>query len=137
MGISLDLSVCNSNRKDFSSKSSKPIESLVGCLDLFTRPEKLGSDQKLYCENCQENQETSKQMSIKNLPLVLCVHIKRFEHSPTRKMSKKIDRHVQFLFSFDMKPYLSSSIVRKRYGNRIFLFYGDESDVYTEFEMGQ
>ncbi|WMV42206.1 hypothetical protein MTR67_035591 [Solanum verrucosum] len=54
MDISLDLSACNSSQKDFASKSSKPNESLVGCLDLFIRPEKLGSDQKLYCENYQE-----------------------------------------------------------------------------------
>ncbi|KAG5591139.1 hypothetical protein H5410_041653 [Solanum commersonii] len=116
------------SREDFGSKSSKPIESLVGCLDLFTRPEKLGSDQKLYSENCQEKQDTLKQISIKKLPLVLCIHIKWFKHSPTRKMSKKINRHVQFLFSFDMKPYFSSSIIWKRNGNRIFSFYGDESD---------
>nr|XP_018632856.1 ubiquitin C-terminal hydrolase 22 isoform X1 [Nicotiana tomentosiformis] len=135
MDISLDLSSCNSSPKDLANKSSKPNESLVGCLDLFTRPEKLGSDQKLYCENCQEKQDALKQMSIKKLPLVLCFHIKRFEHSPTRKMSRKIDRHLQFPFSLDMKPYLSSSIVRKRYGNRIFSFDSDESDISTEFEI--
>ncbi|KAG5591143.1 hypothetical protein H5410_041657 [Solanum commersonii] len=38
-------------------------------------------------------------------------------------MSKKINRHVQFLFSFDMKPYFSSSIIWKRDGNRMFSFY--------------
>lgn len=135
MDISLDLSACNSSRNGFASKSSKPNESLLGCLDLFTRPEKLGPDQKLYCENCQEKQDALKQMSIKKLPLVLCFHIKRFEHSPTRKMSRKIDRHMQFPFSLDMKPYLASSIVRQRYGNRIFSFDGDESDVSTEYEI--
>ncbi|WMV42210.1 hypothetical protein MTR67_035595 [Solanum verrucosum] len=114
MDISLDLSACNSSRKDLASKSSKPIESLVGCLDLFTRPEKLGSHQKLYCENCHEKQDALKQMSIKKHPLVLYFHIKRFEHSPTRKMSRKIDCHVQFSFSLDMKPYLSSSIASRR-----------------------
>ncbi|KAK4710248.1 hypothetical protein R3W88_004761 [Solanum pinnatisectum] len=121
MDISLDLSACNSSRKDFASKSSKPNESLVGCLDLFTRTEKFGSDQKLYCENCHEKQDSLKQMSIKKLHLVLCFHIKRFEHSPTRKIHETI--------------YLSSSIVRKRFGNRIFSFDGDESDVSTEFEI--
>ncbi|KAL0407871.1 UNVERIFIED_CONTAM: Ubiquitin C-terminal hydrolase 22 [Sesamum radiatum] len=52
--ISLDLNN-SSLATDFTSKPSKLNEtsvasSLVGCLDLFTRPEKLGSDQKLYCE---------------------------------------------------------------------------------------
>lgn len=121
--ISLDL---NSN----TSSST-----LVGCLDLFTRPEKLGSDQKFFCQNCQERQDSLKQMSIRRLPSVLCLHIKRFEHSSIRKMSRKIDRHLQFPFSLDMSPYLSSSIVRKRFGNRIFSFEGDETDISADFEV--
>ncbi|PIN11905.1 Ubiquitin-specific protease [Handroanthus impetiginosus] len=138
--ISLDLNTSTSFATDLASKPSKPNETLVasslaGCLDLFTRPEKMGSDQKLYCDNCHEKQDALKQMSIKNLPLVLCLHIKRFEHSPIRKMSRKIDRHLQFPFSLDMRPYLSSSIVKKRFGNRIFSFEGEESDVSTEFEV--
>lgn len=141
--ISLDLNTNtntnNSPLKDIASKPSKPTETgistLAGCLDLFTRPEKLGSDQKLYCQNCQERHESVKQMSIRRLPLVLCLHVKRFEHSAVRKMSRKIDRHLQFPFSLDMTPYLSSSILRKRFGNRIFAFEGDESDISTNFEV--
>lgn len=126
--------------RDVASKSGKPngntsISTLAGCLDFFTRPEKLGSDQKLHCQNCQEKRDSLKQMSIRRLPSVLCLHIKRFEHSHIRKMSRKIDRHLQFPFSLDMAPYLSSSIVRKRFGNRIFAFEGDESDASTEFEV--
>lgn len=135
--ISLDL---NSFPTDLTSKTHKANESLAssslsGCLELFTRPEKLGSDQKLYCENCHEKQDALKQMSLAKLPLVLCLHIKRFEHSPIRKMSRKIDRHLQFPFSLNMRPYLSSSIVKKRFGNRIFSFEGEEADISTEFEV--
>ncbi|KVH95090.1 ubiquitin carboxyl-terminal hydrolase 22 [Cynara cardunculus var. scolymus] len=111
------------------------VSTLTSCLDLFTRPEKLGSDQKLYCQNCQERHESVKQMSIRRLPLVLCLHVKRFEHSLARKASRKIDRHLQFPFSLDMTPYVSSSIVRKRFGNRIFAFEGDESEISTNFEV--
>lgn len=138
--ISLDLDMSSSSLTDVASKSGKPngntsISTLAGCLDFFTRPEKLGSDQKLHCQNCQEKRDSLKQMSIRRLPSVLCLHIKRFEHSHIRKMSRKIDRHLQFPFSLDMAPYLSSSIVRKRFGNRIFAFEGDESDASTEFEV--
>ncbi|KAI3812661.1 hypothetical protein L1987_17373 [Smallanthus sonchifolius] len=111
------------------------VSTLTSCLDLFTRPEKLGSDQKLYCQNCKERHESVKQMSIKRLPLVLCLHVKRFEHSLVRKASRKIDRHLQFPFSLDMTPYVSSSIVRKRFGNRIFAFEGDEAEFSTNFEV--
>lgn len=115
------------------------ISTLVGCLDRFTRPERLGSDQKFFCQQCQVRQESLKQMSIRKLPLVSCFHIKRFEHSHIRKMSRKIDRYLQFPFSLDMGPYLSSSILRSRYGNRILPFEGDEmdnsSEVSSKFEL--
>ncbi|CAI9755595.1 unnamed protein product [Fraxinus pennsylvanica] len=138
--ISLDLNMgpcypSNCKSKPNKQNASTADSTLAGCLDLFTRPEKLGSDQKLYCENCQEKHDALKQMSIKNLPLVLCLHIKRFGHSTFRKMSRKIDQYLQFPFSLDMKPYLSSSVVKKRLGNRIFSFDSDESDISTEFEV--
>lgn len=120
--ISLDL--------DSSASSSSTLSS---CLGRFTRPEKLGSDHKPYCQNCQQPRDSLKQMSIQRLPLVLSLHIKRFEHFPSRKMSRKIDRYLQFPFSLDMSPYLSSSIVRKRFGNRMF----SESDTSAcrQFEV--
>eukprot|EP01018_Ginkgo_biloba_P006732 Gb_40858 [translate_table: standard] len=123
------------------SSQSLGISTLLGCLDRFTRPERLGSDQKFPCQHCQVRQESIKQMSIRRLPLVLCFHIKRFEHSSTRNTSRKVDRYLQFPFSLDMAPYLSSSIVRNRLGNRIFITDGEDSDVAcssdlsSEFEL--
>ncbi|KAB1669510.1 hypothetical protein ES319_1Z036900v1 [Gossypium barbadense] len=64
---------------------------LKGCLERFTRAEKLGSDQKFFCQKCQVRQESLKQMSIRKLPLVSCFHIKRFEHSSIRRMSRKVE----------------------------------------------
>ncbi|PIN04629.1 Ubiquitin-specific protease [Handroanthus impetiginosus] len=116
-----------------NSGQNPSVSTLVGCLDRFTRPERLGSDQKFFCQQCQVRQESLKQMSIRKLPLVSCFHIKRFEHSPIRKMSRKIDRYLQFPFSLDMAPYLSSSILRSRYGNRIFPIEDDEQDASSEF----
>ncbi|KAH7574053.1 hypothetical protein JRO89_XS03G0245100 [Xanthoceras sorbifolium] len=138
--ISVNLDTPNCSPTGLANKSVKPnentgISTLVGCLDLFTKPEKLGSDQKFFCENCQERQDSVKQMSIKRLPSVLCLHIKRFEHSPARKMSRKIDRYLQFPFGLDMNPYLSSSVVRNRFGNRIFAFEGDDLDTSAEYEI--
>ncbi|MFS7998761.1 putative ubiquitinyl hydrolase 1 [Helianthus anomalus] len=34
-----------------------------------------------------------------------------------------------------MTPYVSSSIVRKRFGNRIFAFEGDDLELSTNFEV--
>lgn len=126
----------NKARLPVNSGPNPGVSTLVGCLNHFTRPERLGSDQKFFCQQCQVRQESLKQMSIRKLPLVSCFHIKRFEHSPLRKMSRKIDSYLQFPFSLDMAPYLSSSILRSRYGNRIFPFDGDEQDeVSSQFEL--
>ncbi|MQL93132.1 hypothetical protein Taro_025763 [Colocasia esculenta] len=133
LDIPLDLEPCVGTAKTAGSKSeSFRASTLTGCLDLFTRPEKLGSDQKLYCQHCEVRQDSLKQMSIRRLPLILCFQIKRFQHSVVRKMSKKIDQHLQLPLSLDMTPYLSSSIIRNRFGNRIFAFEGDESDISVE-----
>lgn len=129
--ISLDLDMQTVSPLNGSINMS----TLSSCLDHFTRSEKLGSDQKLYCEKCQERRESLKQMSFKQLPLVLCLHIKRFEHSHVRKMSRKIDRYLQFPFSLDMSPYLSSTIVRTRHGNRVFSFEDDDADIVTKYEI--
>ncbi|XP_077237979.1 ubiquitin C-terminal hydrolase 22-like [Tasmannia lanceolata] len=123
---------CNGETGSVVSSQSSGISTLMGCLDRFTRPERLGSDQKFFCQHCQVRQESLKQMSIRKLPLVSCFHIKRFEHSSARKTSRKVDRYLQFPFSLDMAPYLSSSILRSRFGNRIFAFDGDESEASTE-----
>lgn len=154
--ISLDLELSQGtsakqtskkSHKNHKKKEAEPVKSnqngrlstLRQCLDHFTRPEKLGSDQKFFCQHCQVRQESLKQMSIKKLPLVSCFHIKRFEHSVIKKMSRKVDHYLQFPFSLDMSPYLSSSILRSRFGNRIFSFDGDEEDTScessSEFEL--
>ncbi|CAI8610368.1 unnamed protein product [Vicia faba] len=129
----------HSGNGEADSSQNHGISTLTGCLDRFTRAEKLGSNQKFFCQQCQVKQETLKQMSIRKLPLVSCFHIKRFEHSSTRKMSRKVDRYLQFPFSLDMSPYLSSSILRRRFGNRIFPFEGEEpdasNDLCSEFEL--
>ncbi|XP_041007514.1 ubiquitin C-terminal hydrolase 22-like [Juglans microcarpa x Juglans regia] len=130
---------CNGEADHMNLSQNCGTSTLMGCLDRFTRPERLGSDQKFFCQQCQVRQESLKQMSIRKLPLVSCFHIKRFEHSSIRKMSRKVDRYLQFPFSLDMAPYLSSSILRSRFGNRYFPFDGDEPDasnkLSSEFEL--
>lgn len=131
------LHSCSGETDSICSSQTCGISTLMGCLDRFTRPERLGSD--IFCQRCQMKQESLKQMSIRKLPLVSCFHIKRFEHSSKQKRSRKVDRYLQFPFSLDMAPYLSSSILRGRFGNRIFSFDGDEvdgsSESSSEFEL--
>ncbi|XP_058724917.1 ubiquitin C-terminal hydrolase 22 [Vicia villosa] len=135
LNLDIHISLAEKGKKLTKQNEDDNMSTLLGCLDLFTRPEKLGPDQKLYCQNCRERQNSLKQMSIRKLPLVITLHVKRFEHSFVKNLSKKIDRYLQFPFSLDMTPYLSSTILRARYGNRIFNFGGDESESFSKFEI--
>lgn len=53
----------------------KPL-SLYDCLKLFTRTEHLGSSAKIKCNNCESYQESTKQLSLKKLPIVASFHLK-------------------------------------------------------------
>ena len=66
-----------------------------------------GSSRVAHGKRCQQRQDSTKQLSIRKLPLVLCLHIKRFEHSSSNKTSCKVDRFLKFSSSLDMTPYLS------------------------------
>ena len=55
--------------------------SLLGCLQRFVRPERLGTAEQWVCGGCSRLQHAVKQMSVHRLPPVLCLHVKRFEHT--------------------------------------------------------
>jgi len=42
----------------------------------FTKPEHLGSSAKIKCSNCGCYQESTKQLTMKKLPIVACFHLK-------------------------------------------------------------
>lgn len=57
----------------------KPPTTLTECLERFTRAEHLGSS--AMCSYCKSYQETTKQLTLKSLPIVVSFHLKRFQHS--------------------------------------------------------
>ena len=71
--ISLDLGSSSSSQ---SSSSSSTPKSLHDCLERFTRPENLGSSAKIKCRSCEVNRESTKQLTMKKLPIVACFHLK-------------------------------------------------------------
>ncbi|XP_071813445.1 ubiquitin carboxyl-terminal hydrolase 22-like [Apostichopus japonicus] len=115
-----DFNDSNSSGSSTSSSSSQEVEtglmsppgfedvphSLDDCLRRFTRPEYLGSSAKIKCSSCQSYQESTKQLTMKKLPLVACFHLKRFEHSS--KLRKKISSFISFPHELDMTPYMST-----------------------------
>lgn len=75
---------------------------LRDCLERFTSREKLAAED-YTCQSCKEKQSATKQLSIKRLPPVLPIHLKRFEH--TKATSSKIETKISFPMTLDLFPY--------------------------------
>jgi len=91
---------------------------LYGCLKNFIRAEKLGRGEEFFCQRCEANRVSMKQMSFTKLPLVMCIHLKRFEHT-SKKSARKISTFIHFPLRLDMKQFRSSNVLRERHGYRI------------------
>lgn len=67
--------------KTFSTHVKKPSDCFVHSFAFqyffrFTRPEHLGSSAKIKCSGCHSYQESTKQLTMKKLPIVACFHLK-------------------------------------------------------------
>ena len=91
----------NLNKTENDSKASESLN-LEDCLIRFTLPETLSS---FNCSLCKCTNDAKKQLSMKNLPIVCCFHLKRFEHS--NRIHKKISTHISFPEILDMSPFMS------------------------------
>lgn len=95
--ISLDLAC--------SQLGSAPPSSLGDCLERYTRAEHLGSSAKILCSNCESYQESTKQLTVKTLPVVVSFHLKRFERSKNvRVLTYKYKISVANVLIFSMLP---------------------------------
>ncbi|KAM2843301.1 hypothetical protein COP1_026029 [Malus domestica] len=82
-------------------------DSLQKALGNFTAAEQLdGGERQYQCQRCNQKVRALKQMTVQKPPYVLTIHLKRFRaHDPGRK----IDRHVKFGPTLDLKPFVSGS----------------------------
>eukprot|EP00041_Stephanoeca_diplocostata_P034275 m.1156223 g.1156223 ORF g.1156223 m.1156223 type:complete len:652 (-) comp24492_c0_seq4:3864-5819(-) len=78
---------------------------LLDCLTRYTRAEQLSSP--IHCSTCGSAQPCTKTMSVNTLPMVVCFHLKRFEHEFE---AVKIDSFVQFPETLDMTPFLARTM---------------------------
>jgi len=90
-----------------STVNDEPVITLADCLNRFTIPEKIS--EKYMCTNCNSYQDATKQLSLKSLPPVLCISLKRFEHSHITKT--KIETMIKIPVELDLTPYTSPSII--------------------------
>lgn len=75
----ISLNISGSHLESYSvnpADTQVPILSLVDCLEQFTRAEHLGSTVKIECSKCDLQQESTKQLTVNKLPIVICFHLK-------------------------------------------------------------
>lgn len=80
---------------------------LMACLDQFGQIELLND---LDCTNCQTKKLSSKQLTLKHLPLVLCFILKRFGHH-SDNISNKITTVVEFPETLNMGKFIKKKTV--------------------------
>lgn len=86
---------------------------LAGCLRRYVRPERLGAAAHWRCSACGSSSAALKQLSFRRLPLVLCFHVKRFEHGGAAQRPRKLDVPLRFpLHGLDMAPFTTSHMIR-------------------------
>ncbi|KAI1727563.1 ubiquitin carboxyl-terminal hydrolase domain-containing protein [Ditylenchus destructor] len=77
------------------------------CLDNFVKPENLGCNSKIKCDNCGTYEESTKQLTLRKLPIVACFHLKRFEHTVSARR-QKIKDPVKYPEFIDLTPYTTT-----------------------------
>lgn len=80
--------------------------SLEECLQNFVRAENLGT--KIKCDNCGTYEVSTKQLTLRKLPIVACFHLKRFEHVNASNKRQKIKKPVRFPEFIDLTPYTTT-----------------------------
>ena len=72
------------------------------------------------CCRCKTGQRAIKQMSIRKLPSILTLHVKRFEHRNLHGLGRKLETPLAFpVFRLNMWPFLSACILRRRFKARV------------------
>ncbi|EPZ36437.1 cysteine proteinase [Rozella allomycis CSF55] len=114
--ISLSLNVKNSNNgQSFNELGLSRIHCLSDCLARFTAEERLGNT--YACNKCSQN-NCSRKLSFHKFPPVLCLHLKRFEH--TALSTTKIDTFVSYPTEMNVSKYSSTSEIANDHKYELF-----------------
>lgn len=77
--------------------------SLTSCLQNFSSTETLDAEDKFFCDHCQCLQEAQKRMKVKQLPRILCLHLKRFKYIEQYDRMRKLMYRVVFPFELKLR----------------------------------
>lgn len=82
----------------------------------FCLPEVLDGKDRYMCEHCKQLVQSTKTLSLKSLPQILCLQLKRFRHDTY--FSSKVNTHVEFpLNGLDLRHFISKEFIGKYTGS--------------------
>ena len=97
-----DINLSNICAKIYEKSTNSKI-SIEKCFEEFSKEEKLDRDNLWKCPNCDQSLQANKKMELYNMPKILIIHLKRFDHN------KKINTLIDFpLSDLDLKKYSSN-----------------------------
>jgi ubiquitin C-terminal hydrolase len=104
------------NQDPFSSISLevKNKKSVLESLDSYVKDEILEGENAYFCEQCNKKVNALKRQSIKTLPKILVLVLKRFQFDYNTMTKSKVNDYCEFPMKLDMKPYTLLSSENKK-----------------------
>ncbi|KAI8147916.1 hypothetical protein BJV82DRAFT_532031 [Fennellomyces sp. T-0311] len=81
-------------------------------------------DSKYKCSGCNQKVNAGKQVTIRSLPTMMIVHLKRFTFDLERGYMRKVSERIQYPEVLDMAPYVSDEEKSKIKGKSKYRLYG-------------
>jgi ubiquitin C-terminal hydrolase len=79
--------------------------SILESLSSFVEGEMLEGDNSYFCEKCEVKRDTLKRTTIKRLPNVLFLELKRFEFNFDTMTKFKVNDYCEFPMQLDLQKY--------------------------------
>ncbi|XP_039523728.1 ubl carboxyl-terminal hydrolase 18 isoform X1 [Pimephales promelas] len=96
----VQCSHCSFIQREPNSLFSLPLaisekeNTLESCINSFFQSQNLVNGDKYHCNQCEQKQPSTHGLKLVSLPLILCVHLKRFRND--RGVTRKLDSKVTF-----------------------------------------